>query len=146
MIIANMTPEEIDNASKLSDVEEIGYYEEPEISEPSVDRDEGIGAREAMGLPKVYEKLGLSGKNVNVALIESYLPGPVPNEELEIDLSKVIVAEDPNYVISPSINQVDKIIAIHIILLELWLVHKRVLQKILICMLQIYVFQMLKLY
>lgn len=108
MIIANMTPEEIDNASKLSDVEEIGYYEEPEISEPSVDRDEGIGAREAMGLPKVYEKLGLSGKNVNVALIESYLPGPVPNEELEIDLSKVIVAEDPNYVISPSINQVDK--------------------------------------
>lgn len=97
MIIANMTPEEIDNASKLSVVEEIGYYEEPTIENPSVDKDEGVSAKESMGLPKVYEKLGLSGKNVNVGLIEFNIPGIYGDEELEFNLDDITIVETPNH-------------------------------------------------
>lgn len=97
MIIANMTPEEIDNASKLSVVEEIGYYEEPTIENPSVDKDEGVSAKESMGLTKVYEKLGLSGKNVNVGLIEFNIPGIYGDEELEFNLDDITIVETPNH-------------------------------------------------
>lgn len=111
MIIANMTAEEVEEASKLSVVEEIGYYEETQPENPSVNLDEGAKAKESMGLSKVYDNLGLSGKNVNVGLIEINIPGPVPTndsglEELEINLNDVTIAEDPNHIISPSITQI----------------------------------------
>lgn len=110
MIIANMTPEEIDNASKLSVVEEIGCYEEPTIENPSVDKDEGVSAKESMGLPKVYEKLGLSGKNVNVGLIEWQIPGLIDSDEqLEFDLDDITIVENPNHIIPTPVNIVSEL-------------------------------------
>lgn len=108
MIIANMTAKEVEKASKLSVVEEIGYYEEPQKENPSVDIDEGVGAKETMGLPKIYEKFGLSGKNVNVGLIEFNIPGPVNSEQLEFNLDDITIAEKSNHIILPSITQDDK--------------------------------------
>lgn len=108
MIITNMLPDEIIKASKFAVVEEIGYYEEPQIENPSVDEDEGVSAKETMGLSKIYDNLGLTGKNVNVGLIEIDIPGPVPNEELEIDLNDITIVENSLYKITPSITEVNQ--------------------------------------
>lgn len=103
MIIAEMTKDEILRASNNSNVEEINLYIEMEAVNPSVDADEGISAKQSMGLSDVYSVYGLTGDGVDVGLIESFVPGPVPLkvegdtiielEQLEIDLDDVIVVE-----------------------------------------------------
>ncbi len=115
MIIADMTAEEIEKAAKNSEIDEISLYHELEFRDPSVDADEGVYAKEAMGLADVYGVYGLTGEGVDVGLIESNIPGPVPIvidgepvldqlEELEIDLDDVNVVEAEGHEITPDIH------------------------------------------
>lgn len=97
MIITNMTVAEITNAANNPSVEEIGYYEPVESVEPSLTQDEGVGAKQSMGLSKVYSNLGLTGNGVNVGLAEAFIPGVEADENnvpkdpstLEVSLSDI---------------------------------------------------------
>lgn len=108
MIIAEMTKEEIEIASKNLNVEEISLYYEEVTENPSATEDEGVSAKFSMGLEKVYTVYGLTGEGVNVGLIEGNIPGNVPgkvpgtNEVLEIDLDEVTIVESADYPITPN--------------------------------------------
>ncbi|MBE6825062.1 MAG: hypothetical protein E7513_06925 [Ruminococcaceae bacterium] len=112
LIIADMTAKEIEKASKNSEIDEISLYHELEFRDPSVDTDEGVYAKEAMGLNDVYGVYGLTGEGVDVGLIESNIPGPVilevdgttVLEELEIDLDDVTIVEAERHKITPDIH------------------------------------------
>lgn len=108
MIITEMTTEEITKASLNSDIEEIGYYQEYEsVSFTATDTttdDIGIEAKLSMGLSKVYEDFGLTGENVNVGLIEAFIPGSYPSEDFELNYSEITIVEAPDCPITPSIT------------------------------------------
>lgn len=112
VIIAEMTKNEIAEASKNSNIEEINLYHEYEEIEPSSLTDHGDNGRYSMKLDDVYRIYGLTGEGVDVGLIEADIPGPVwlvedgvttdELEELEIDLDEVNVVEADGITISPS--------------------------------------------
>ena len=114
MIIAEMTKDELENASKNSNIEEINLYHEYDSIEPSTLNDGGYYGRYSMNLDDVYNLYGLTGAGVDVGLIEKNIPGPVwlveggvttdKLEELEIDLDEVNVVEADGITIYPSKN------------------------------------------
>ena len=107
MIIAELTKSEIEKASKNPDIDEINLYHEIKYEDPSVYIDEGAEAKLSMGLKEVYRIYGLSGKNVDVGLVEGNIPGRVKmkdgsEEELEIDLDKITVVQHEDYPVTPA--------------------------------------------
>ena len=109
MIIAEMTKSEIKEATKNSNIEEINLYYDISYENPSVDLDEGAKAKVSMGLTDVYSFYGLSGKGVDVGLVEANIPGRVllndgTEEELEINLDEITIIEHEDYPITPAKN------------------------------------------
>lgn len=115
LIIAEMTKDEIETATKNSNIEEINLYYEEITEDPletpaedSTEPTEHPMAKLSMGFENVYTVYGLTGDGVNVGLVENNIPGVVlldkntgATEALEIDLEDVTIVESVNSPITP---------------------------------------------
>lgn len=81
MIILNVNKNQIDNISKVSGVNEIGYYSEPVFELPTIE-----SCQFSSGQSKLYDNLNLSGEGIKVGMIE----GGYPEPDDELDTNSIV--------------------------------------------------------